>query len=149
MDYQFLEDFKKLSIQCPPNHYKPRNMNVYRWVFDEISDENNFKPRWYILPDIELEKTDQIKDFVKRDTKICAMLSLSMFETEEDAKNRFDYFLDTQGRKSYKRFGTHISKGEITEDDGVNEEPNNIGHFNHHPVNGRKYEKTFVIISKL
>ena len=60
MDYQFLEDFKKLSVKCPPINYKAKNMTVYRWVFDDINDENNFKPRWYILPDVELEKIEQL-----------------------------------------------------------------------------------------
>jgi hypothetical protein len=149
MDYEFFEEFKKLSIKCPPEHYKSKNMPVYRWVFDDINDENNFKPRWYILPDVELEKVEQITDAMKRDTQKCSMLALSMFVSEDDAKNRFEYFLDTHGKKSYKRFGTNISKGEITENDGVNEAPNNAGHFNHHPVRGCEYEKRFIIISKL
>ena len=149
MDYQFLENFKKLSIKCPPEHYTSKRMTVYRWVFDTIGDDNNFKPRWYILPDVELEKIEQMEDALKRDTKKCGMLALSMFATEEDAKERFAYFLSTQGKKSYKRFGTHISKGDITEKDGVNEAPNEIGHFNHHPVAGHGYEKRFIIISKL
>ena len=149
MDYQFLEDFKKLSVKCPPINYKVKNMTVYRWVFDDIDNENNFKPRWYILPDVELEKIEQIKDAVIRDTKKCAMLALSMFVTEADAKDRFEYFLDTQGKKAYKRFGTHVSKGDITKNDGVSEEPNDIGHFNHHPAARHEYEKRFIIISKL
>jgi hypothetical protein len=49
MDFQFLEDFKKLSIICPPAQYRQKKMTAYRWVFDEITDQNNFTPRWYIL----------------------------------------------------------------------------------------------------
>lgn len=149
MDYQFLEDFKKLSIKCPPQHYKPKNMTVYRWVFGDIGNKNNFLPRWYILPDIELEKIELIKDSLERDSKKCDMLALSMFVTESDAKNRFEYFLNIQGKISYKRFGTNISKGEITMQDGVNEDANKIGHFNHHPVVKHQYENRFIIISKL
>jgi hypothetical protein len=50
MDYQFLEDFKKLSVACPPKHYKPKKMEVYRWVFDNIEDERNFTPVFYTHP---------------------------------------------------------------------------------------------------
>ena len=32
MDFEFLEDFKKLSVKCPPNSYQPQNMLAYRWV---------------------------------------------------------------------------------------------------------------------
>ncbi len=60
------------------------------------------------------------------------MLALSFFNSEQAAKDRFDYFLQKNGKKIYKRFGTQIAKCEITENDGLNETPNDIGHFNHH-----------------
>ncbi|MEY4933932.1 MAG: hypothetical protein RIS64_291 [Bacteroidota bacterium] len=140
MDYQFLEDFKKLSVACPPKHYKPKKMTVYRWVFDDIEAEQNFIPVFYTNPK---------KYFGKTDIEKCRGLALSLFATQADAEERFYDLQDGMGRKAYKVLGTHIATGDIDEQDGVNEEPNASGHFNHHPVKGHQYEKRFNIISKL
>ena len=149
MDFQFLEDFKKLSVVCPPKNYKPKNRAVYRWVFDDIADERNFKPRFYLVPEREFEKVAQIKDKKKRDAKKCAMLALSMFISKETAIERFNDLKDDMGKKAYIRLGTKIAFAHIIEEDGVNEEPNEIGHFNHHPITNHNYEKRFEIISTL
>ena len=39
MDFHYLEDFKKLTVICPPQSYKPKNMTAFRWIFDDIDDE--------------------------------------------------------------------------------------------------------------
>ena len=149
MDYQFLEDFKKLSVKCPPESYKPKSMQVFRWVFDDMADDRNFKPRYFLVPRTELEDLEKIPDTKSKDIKKCAMFALSFFDSEQAAKDRFDYFLNKSGKKIYKRFGTQVAKCDITENDGLNEEPNDIGHFNHHPVKNHDYENRFTIISKL
>lgn len=151
MDFQFLEDFKKLSVKCPPDNYKTKNMPVFRWVFDDIADERNFKPRYFLVPQTDLENLEKISDNELKDTKKCAMFSLSFFDSEQAAKERFDFFLENKktGKKVYERFGTNIAKCCIVESDGLNEEPNDIGHFNHHPVKNHQYENRFTIISKL
>ena len=149
MDFHYLEDFKKLTVICPPQSYKPKNMTTFRWVFDDIDDEKNFKPRLYLLPDNQLEEIELETDTIKRDTKKCGMLALSLFISEMNARNRFNYFMDSQGKKAYKRFGTHIAQADLTEQDGVNDEPDKAGHFNHHPALGYAYEKRFLTISKL
>jgi hypothetical protein len=142
MDFQFAEDFKKLTIQCPPNHYKPQNKPVYRWVFDEITDERNFQPLFYRNP----------RKYSRKDTsdkEKCGGLALSLFTSEEKAKDRFYELKNTTCPIAYKVLGTGIAEATINEQDGVNEEPNNLGHFNHHPVVNHDYENRFTIISKL
>jgi hypothetical protein len=140
MDYLFLEDFKKLSITCPPNHYKPKKMTVYRWVFANIDDEQNFMPVFYRNPK---------KYFGKTDAEKCNGLALSLFESQAHAEERFYDLQDGMGRKAYKVLGTHIATADIDVEDGVNDEPNASGHFNHHPVKEHQYKKRFNIISKL
>ena len=124
-------------------------MTVFRWVFDDIDDEKNFKPRLYLLPDKRLEKIELETDTIKRDTEKCGMLALSLFTSEMTARNRFNYFLVIQKKTAYKIFGTHIAQADLTEQDGVNDEPDKAGHFNHHPALGYAYEKRFLTISKL
>ena len=140
MDFQFAEDFKKLTTQCPPSHYKPQNKLVYRWVFDDINDERNFQPLYYRDPARSLKFSDKDK---------CRSLALSFFTSEEQAKDRFCEIKDTNGVKIYKTLGTMVAETIIYEQDGVNSEPDRTGHFSHHLVSGHEYENRFVIISKL
>lgn len=140
MDFDFLEDFKKLTIKCPPEHYKSKNLPVYRWVFDDITDKRNFQPLFYRNPRKYLGATDFEK---------CKGLALSFFTTEKNAKERFEYLKETTCPIAYKVLGTNIAQCQIKEEDGVNAEPDNLGHFNHHPVKQHQYETRFVIVSKL
>jgi len=149
MDFSFQEDFKKLSISCPPRHYKAFNKTVYRWVFDEIENEKNFKPRYYLVPIKELEKIQNIQDVKIRDTKTCSMLALSMFLSEKEAFDRFKDLEDDMGKKVYNFLGTNIAVGDITENDGVNGDYDDFGHFNHHPAMNGNYESKFKIFSSL
>lgn len=140
MDFQFAEDFKKLTIQCPPNHYKPENRIAFRWVFDDINDAENFKPVFYKNPTRSRKFPEEAQ---------CKSLALSLFATEKQAKDRFDFFKDSNGAKVYDTLGTMVAQSNINEQDGVNSEPDKTGHFSHHPVAGHQYEKRFVITSKL
>ena len=150
MDYQFLEDFKKLSVKCPPESYKPKNMQVFRWVFADMADDRNFKPRYFLAPKSEWKKINAITDNQIKDSKLCDMLALSFFDSEEGAKGKFLFLLDI-GLKVYEWFGTHVAECKITENDGLNGEPekDNYGHFNHHPRENHQYQTKFIIISKL
>jgi hypothetical protein len=139
MDFQFAEDFKKLTVQCPPSHYKPHNRIAYRWVFDDINDPENFKPVYYKDPIRALKFSDEIK---------CQSLALSLFASEEQAKDRFSELKETI-QNAYKQLGTMVAESTINEKDGVNSDIDRRGHFSHHPVSEHQYEKRFVIISKL
>lgn len=140
MDFQFLEDFQKLSVQCPPKSYTPKNITVFRWVFGDILDERNFQPLFYRNPK---------KYTCASDSEKCRGLALSLFVSEDTARDRFNDLKDNTCPIAYKVLGTNIAKSEITENDGLNEEPNQIGHFNHHPIKNHQYERRFIIISKL
>jgi hypothetical protein len=149
MNFQFLKNFKNLVVKCPPEHYIPKNGTAYRWVFNDMEHEYNFKPRYYIVPPHILEKIESDESEIARDTKICDMLALSMFESEQSAKATFAALYKVHKKKVYERFGTHVAQGTITENDGVNETPDYKGHFNHHPIKNHNYEKKFQIISTL
>ncbi len=140
MNFQFLEDYKKLSIACPPKHYKAKNVLAFRWVFDDISDERNFQPVFYRNPPKYLGANNKEK---------CDGLALSFFVGEKEAKDRFYVLQNSIGNRIYKVLGTQIAQGMITKQDGVNGSPDKVGHFNHHPVVGHDYGNRFEIIAKL
>jgi hypothetical protein len=150
IDFQFLDDFKKLSVKCPPDNYKPKNMVVFRWVFEDIMNSKNFTPRYFLAPTSEWKKLNSITEEEVRDSKKCDMLALSFFDSEDGARKKLLFLLDI-GLKVYDWFGTHLAMCNIAETDGVNDEPenDNYGHFNHHPKENHQYETRFKIISKL
>ncbi len=141
MDFEYSDKFENLSVKCPPDDYLPKNMTVFRWVFNEITDERNFKP-------LALQNPKRILDF--DDTTKCKSFALSVYNSEENAKKRFQFLKNTMGEKAYKTLGTNIASLNITEIDGVNEEPNaQTGHISHHLSKNHQYEKRFIIISTL
>jgi hypothetical protein len=141
MEFQFSEEYKKLSTKCPPENYTSKNMTAFRWVFEDINDTRNFLPVFFRNPKKYLDKTDFEK---------CNGLALSFYNSEYGAKSKFEDLKSTIGKNVYKNLGTNIAKGHITELDGINEEPyDRYGHFNHHPSKNCQYHLTFIIISKL
>jgi hypothetical protein len=141
MNFKFSENFKKLSVKCPPEHYKSKNMTVYRWIFDEINDERNFQP-------LACRNPKRILNF--DDSKKCQSFALSFYNTENNARQQFSLLKEQIGNNVYRNLGTKVACGNITEEDGVSDEPNfETGHISHHPVAGQQYEKRFSITSTL
>lgn len=141
MKFQYTDEFKKLSTECPPTMYSTKNIVVFRWVFEDIKDERNFLPLPYRSP----------KRFLTfDDLKKCQSFSLSLYDTEQNAKKQFTKLKNQIGESINKTIGTNVAKAEITEEDGVSDEPNiTTGHISHHFVAGFDYENTFTIISTL
>ncbi|MBB5645156.1 hypothetical protein [Pedobacter cryoconitis] len=120
-------DIKRLS--CDLNKYVERhNRTAYCWVFEEISNKANFVPRAIA---------------VGRDE--CGSWALSFYETEEQAKQRMK---DLLGNKSqlYKKLGTHIANGQLEKKDGISDDSNLLGHFNHFEYDGVDLKEKFIII---
>lgn len=148
MPFYFLEDFPELKASCPPSNYAPQNRLAYRWVHQDINDSKNFTPRYYLAPRRDLEKIESLP-LEERKQKMCDMLALSMFETEEKAKHRFNTLRKFIGRKIFQHLGTHIAQGCLKEKDGVCGPIDTVGHFEHHPISIDSYPSKFTILSKL
>lgn len=149
MNYQFLKNFPKLATSCPPKHYTAENKEAYRWVHNDITNENNFKPRYYLMPPRQLNNIKEIKDKAERDHQLCLALGLSLFRTEEEAKKSFNYLKKIFKKKIFKIFGTHLAHACLIKEDGVNSTVDKKGHFTHHPVSVDHYPSKFVITSQL
>ena len=143
MDFKYQEDMNSLSnFQCPPADYKPLEIDAYRWVFDDIKNPKNFTPQYKSQP-------RRFNDSNYKEEDKCSFMSLSMFINQDSAKKRFEFLFQQKGKKAYKLFGTKIAYKKLTTQDGVNEKPNNIGHFNHHPYINVDYENQFIIVGDL
>ncbi len=142
MTFQYQQTFDSLVLKdCPPKDYKPQNIEqVFRWVFDDIEDSRNFQPQYLKNPKRFWQKSPEL---------VCQSLALSMFDSTENAEMRFYELKEFLQQKAYNILGTKIAVGQMTEQDGANSEPDEKGHFNHHPVAESSYSQRFKIIKNL
>jgi hypothetical protein len=102
MCFKHQEHIDKLSTQCPPLDYEPKEMLAFRFVF-EPNDErsiNNFKPVLIITPQRNLKP--------ETEATRCQGYALSLFDTRENAEKR--YLKLTKNRKKLRdSLGTHIA----------------------------------------
>ena len=112
MEFQYQEDYNKLNQTCPPTDHTAQEIEpVYRWVFDTIDDDRNFKSQFHKNPKRFLNKDDTSK---------CHALSLSMFNNLENSIIRFKELKDTMGDSITQTLGSKVAVGKISKTDGVN-----------------------------
>lgn len=137
--FKYQAQMDALNLACPPEDYLSSNIIAYRWVFENMEDENNFIPQYFKVPKYA-NSTDDSK---------CQSLGLSFFDSKKNAKDRFNFLKKRMGKNAYKRLGRNLAEGNLSENDGVNSSINDQGHFTHHPSEEENYNKSFVIIAKL
>ncbi len=115
-------------------------MRVFRWVFDSIYDEENFTPQYHRKPKRFLNSDDKTK---------CQAMGLSMFDSFDNAKQRFLFLKNSMGeKKAYESLGTKIAEGYLETTHGVNSLPDKNGHFTHHPSESINFVNIFSIIEE-
>jgi len=136
---KYSEELEGLYEICPPENYQSKNITAFRWVYDDINDDENFKPLAKRNPQRLLSLEDKMK---------CKSYSLSMFNSKDTAVKRFEFFKRKLKKKANK-LGTNIAEGNILEEHGVNSEIEGNGHFSHFMHNNSNYASIFNIIDKL
>jgi hypothetical protein len=114
---------------------------AYRWVFENKEDPRNFLPTYAI--DEQKLKNDQAKGEFS-----CTRWALSFFKSEIHAKERFETMM-TKNSNIYKKLGTHIARGYLNAADGISDECDDVGHFNHFEYEEVALESKFDIKSCL
>lgn len=141
MRFKYQQDYDKLTQTCPPADHLAQTIDpVYRWVFDSIEDERNFKSQFHKNPKRFLDKGDLTK---------CSALGLSMFNSLAGSVQRFNELKDVMGDTIYQTLGTKVAQGKISLTDGVNSKIERLGHFNHHPSTTVKFNTIFTIKDEL
>jgi hypothetical protein len=119
---------------CHFDNFSEKDRQSFRWVFENINDERNFKPRFLLNATIP--------------QTLCIGWALSFFETQEKAKARLLRL--TKGKELiFKKLGTHIAIGQLNKNDGVSDSSNEEGHFSHFEYEGINLEPKFAIIEKV
>jgi hypothetical protein len=152
MNFKYNKHHQRLQVECPPITYKPLNIDAYRWVFEK-GDIRNFQSQYEKFidnPNPPKRYNDNSDlDLTNRDKIFCEDMAYSMYISEEKAKSGFIPFLKRYKQKSFEMFGKYVAFAQLTEQDGVNGEINDKGHFNHHPFETVNYENRFIIIADL
>lgn len=131
--YKFMPPLKyqEKIRDCNLEGFSERERIAYRWVSENISDQNNFIPR-----------------ALHRMPTHCTDWALSFFVTAEQAKTRLNTLCN--GRPLiYKALGTHIGKGILEHQDGISDNENELGHFNHFEYEGIDLTPKFQIVEKV
>lgn len=138
--FKYQTYFEELKQSCPPKDYMPDNRIAFRWIFEEIEDEDNFKPVFFKNPKRFNEKSDEER---------CMAMGLSFFKDLEQATHRFLQLKKRLGGESFKILGTQIARGFLKEADGVNSSIDRNGHFTHHPSIFFIFHKDIIIVKHL
>lgn len=115
-------------LGCDLSRFTERNRDAFCWTFEDIQDPKNFLPRAIA---------------VGRDE--CTAWALSFFETHSQAKARL-VAITKDKEYLYKKLGTHIAEGVLEPKDGISEDANGHGHFNHFEYIGTDFRETFKVI---
>lgn len=139
MDFLYKDELDKIE-SCPPSIYKSMECECFRWVYDEIDNENNFKSQ----ADKNPSRLNSVGDKMK-----CDLYALSLHKTIEDSKKHFEIITKSMNSLTKKKLGTKIAKGKVVKTDGVGEDADSIGHFNFHPIRNNNFKNIFVIVDTL
>ena len=127
------------GVECVPSDKYIRTIReAYRWTFSEISHPQNFLPRALIKNNPRIEKSKMN----------CEGWSLSFYDTEENAINKFNYYLNFRPNIG-KKLGTHLAKGILEQSDGYCGDVNQDGHFEFFESINCDLSTKFEIISEL
>ncbi len=138
-EFRYREQMERLSIPCPPEDFAPRETVAFRWVFEEMGDEQNFVPQYFKNPDRFNEKEDKLK---------CQALGLSLFDSAVHAIKQFAV-LRKYLREDVLNLGTHLAKGAVQLGFGLSDLPNHKGHFTLYPFANIELKEHFEIVSTL
>jgi hypothetical protein len=139
MEFYYHHEIAAFQPKCPPEDYVQIERVTYRWVFDSIDDERNFKAQAEKNPNILNDKSDIGK---------CECYALSFHISAEASKEHFNIFL-RMSKKAYARLGTNIAVGNLEKEDGVAANVEENGHFNFHHVKEHNFTKKFEIKEQL
>lgn len=123
---------------CPPTQIT-KDITAYRFVYDVV-DENSFIPPGIKSPNrVTNEEDDKTK---------CEMLALSFFDTEANAKARYQY-LRKRMKNIRHTLGGNLAEGQIHASQGFHGKIGVNGHFDFFERDGVTLSPQFQIIASL
>jgi hypothetical protein len=116
-------------VNCPPETYKALNIAAYRYVFDDLEDDRNFKPV-YLLDENYPKRLNATNDLTLR----CKGFGLSLYQDKNGAIANYRRWMAKTNGKFAKIVGSYVATIQILETDGVcSDAENDDSHFTFHP----------------
>jgi hypothetical protein len=127
---------------CPPAHYESPEFVAYRFVFGDLTHQNNFLPVLEFKP-----KRINAQEFASEQAK-CLGYALSLFDSLEHAQRRYQQ-ISRYNKNFYKTVGTHVAEGEIESTDGLASPVDDNGHISLHEFEGADLPAKFRVIAEV
>lgn len=140
--YHYLISSLNITQPCPCQNSSELNIEAFRWTHSKIDHQENFLPA-KILDEIKQvpPRANVIDDYRK-----CTLCSISLFDSLENAKKKFNSFnLNTRNKLGY----THIATGLLEITDGVGTPIESNGHFEFFEYSNTDLASKFAIISTI
>lgn len=116
-------------VNCPPKTFKALNLVAYRYVFDDLEDDRNFKPV-YLLDENYPKRLNAANDLALK----CKGFGLSLYQDKNGAMANYKRWMAKTNGKFAKIVGSYITTMQILETDGVcSNIENQDSHFTFHP----------------
>jgi hypothetical protein len=113
---------------CPPKNYKQLRLTAYRYIFENLEDDRNFKPV-YLLDENYPKRLNAAKDLGMK----CKGFGLSLYQERSGAVNNYKRWIAKTNGKFAKIVGSSIATVQIMETDGVcSNIENEDSHFTFH-----------------
>jgi len=124
---------------CPPTEAIPKELQAYRFIYEKIDDDRNFKP-------VYIKKPQRFND--KSDVDKCSGFGISLYKSEEHAIKKYTILANVV-QNIGKTIGTHLAKGQILNDFGVVTPIDDEGHFDLHESDTCNLHNNFTVIKKI
>lgn len=134
--YKYSEELRQFE-NCPAQGCLPKDKVAFRFVHDEELQERSFLP---------VSIMDPARTF-RHGKKICTGYSLSLFETLEAAKQKYDVL--KRYPNTSKKIGTKVASGIIRTNLGECSNVNHEGHFDFFEYQGCNLVDVFTYVEDL
>jgi hypothetical protein len=113
---------------CPPKTYLALNLTAYRYVFEYLEDERNFKPV-YLLDENYPKRLNSTQDLALR----CKGFGLSLYQDKNGAINNYKRWIAKTNGKFAEIVGSLVATIQLLESGGVcSDIENDDSHFTFH-----------------
>lgn len=130
-----------LKVSCPSENCEAVDKLTYRFVYEDIKNEDNFLPQ--AIKAIK-EGRPPMRRITEENT--CEDYALSLFISEPTIREQWDGF----SKRTKQLLGySHIASGKIQKTDGVVTPEEEKGHFNLHEFIETNLQPKFKIVGKL
>jgi hypothetical protein len=127
MNFKYQKAFDKHKLTgCPPSGYEPLGTIAFCFVSQALDDPNNFLPALLIQP----ARVNSVNDLASK----CAGFGLSLFQSPQGAKAKFEEMMEKTRGNFSNLVGDHLAGIALNKEDGIGSQPNmdNFSHFTFH-----------------